>query len=160
VVGSGNGFLHHIVATGSDLRCAPSCEARDALLNGRAAPIPRPCPNQTVPSLTRDSVLAMRNPMFSFLVWNGQDSTQTCLADAGATNLADLPPARDTAWTFTTSGQFSPLFVNIAGSNSNVSPQSMKFIDSLGQLAVIDGASQGLILINLQTIAEAHAPYF
>ena len=36
----------------------------------------------------------------------------------------------------------------------------MKFIDSLGQLAVIDGASQGLILINLDTIAEAHAPYF
>ena len=36
----------------------------------------------------------------------------------------------------------------------------MRFIDALGQLAVIDGASQGLILIDLNTIQEAHTPYF
>jgi hypothetical protein len=164
-VGSSNGFLHHIVATGSDARCAPSCEARDALLNGRAPPVPRPlvpgadagaaaaatCSAGYVPSITRDSVLAMRNPLFSFLVWNGQNPTAAC---------ADSPPTRDMAWTFSTRGSFSPLLINIAGSTTNVSPQTMRFIDSLGQLAVIDGASQGLVLINLDTIAEAHAPYF
>ena len=36
----------------------------------------------------------------------------------------------------------------------------MKFIDSLGQLAVVDGAQQGLVLIDLNTIGFAHNPYF
>jgi hypothetical protein len=135
-------------------------------LNGRAPPVPRPfvpgetgdagvvastCTGGTIPSITRDNVLAMRNPMFSFFVWNGQNVNEGC---------ADAPPARDMAWTFSTRGSFSPLLVNIAGATTNVSPQTMRFIDSLGQLAVIDGASQGLVLINLDTIAEAHAPYF
>ena len=154
--------MHHIVSTGSDGRCAPSCDPHDVLLNGRAAPVTRPtvgdagaglatCSAPSVPAIDRDNVLAMRNPLFSFLIWNGQDTTKDC---------ADVPPARDMAWAFSTRGSFGPLLVNIAGTTTNVSPQTMRFIDTLGLLAVVDGASQGLVLINLDTIAEAHAPYF
>ena len=158
--GSVVGFLHHVVASGSDKRCAPSCDQRQDLLNGRGVPIPRPatqstataaCPAPFVPSIDRDSPLALRNPMFSFLVWNGQDATTSC---------ADKQPVRDMAWKFTTRGQLTPVQINLAATTTGLSPQSMKFIDSLGQLAIIDGESQGLILIDLGTIAEAHTPYF
>jgi hypothetical protein len=159
-VGSANGFLHHIIGTGSDGTCAPSCDERDALLNGRAPPVPRPpatksgqidCQPGFVPSIDRDNPLAMRNPQFSFFIWNGQSSTQGC---------SDLPPSRDMQWTFSTRGDFVPLSLNLAATTTGLSPQSMFFIDSLGQLAVIDGSSQGLILIDLDTITEAHTPYY
>jgi hypothetical protein len=104
-----------------------------------------------VPSIDRDSPLALRNPMFSYLVWDGQDPTNNC---------ADSPPIRDLSWTFTTGGQLVPVAVNLTSTTTALSPQSMKFIDTFGQLAVIDGESQGLILIDLGTIAEAHTPYF
>jgi hypothetical protein len=169
--GSRQGLLHHIVATGADARCETSCEPRDVLLNARTAPIPRPPPGTdamgkpvtgcdptqiTPPSITRDSVLALRNPMFSFFIWNGQVPAPTP-ADPNA--CADRPPARDTEWTFSTRGGFTPQLLNLA-SNSGISPQAMRFIDSLGQLAVIDGASQGLMLIDLNSLTLAHAPYF
>ena len=114
-VGSSNNFLHHIIATGSDGTCAPSCDERNALLNGRAAPVPRPfavkkgdvpCNPTFVPSITRDSPLALRNPMFSFLIWNGQDANNGC---------ADLRPSRDMQWTFSTRGQYQPLVAEPGG---------------------------------------------
>ena len=49
---------------------------------------------------------------------------------------------------------------SLKAAHSNVSPDAMYFIDSLGQLAIIDGASQGLVLIDLDTLSLAHAPYF
>jgi hypothetical protein len=36
----------------------------------------------------------------------------------------------------------------------------MRFIDSLGQLAVVDGAQQGIVLIDINTLQFAHNPYF
>ena len=87
----------------------------------------------------------MRNPAFSFIVWAAQDKS--------------VPP-RDVQWKFTTRGQFSPLVVNIASTTTAVAPQSMRFIDSLGQLALVDGSSQGLVLIDLNTVTLAHTPFF
>jgi hypothetical protein len=67
---------------------------------------------------------------------------------------------RDMIWKFGTRGQFTPLTITLATNNVSVMPQSMRFIESLGQLAVVDAASQGLVLIDLNTVAFAHAPYF
>jgi hypothetical protein len=159
-VGSTVSFLHHIVASGADNRCVPSCDQRQDLMNGRGVAVPRPatqstataaCPAPFTPSIDRDSSLALRNPMFAFLVWNGQDTTSAC---------ADKPPVRDMAWKFSTIGELQPVAINLAATTTGLSPQSMKFIDSLGQIAIVDGESQGLILIDLGTLAEAHAPYF
>jgi hypothetical protein len=36
----------------------------------------------------------------------------------------------------------------------------MKFIETLGQLAVVDASSQGLVLVDLSTVGIAHDPYF
>lgn len=168
-IGSGAGYLHHVVADATTLRCGQSCSARESLLNARSLPLPRP-QNQTflpalvpsakpprppyldpegnqvfVPStrIPRNSSLAFRNPIFSFVTWNG----------AGA-------PTRDLTWKFTTIGQLSSQAVNLAASSTRVSPQSMRYIDGFGQMAVVDAADQGLVLIDLNNVTLVPRTYY
>jgi hypothetical protein len=67
--------------------------------------------------------------------------------------------ARDLSWEFSTVNAFTNQLVNLAGGGVQLSPQSMLFIPSLGQLAVVDGAQEGLVLIDLGTIAVTGNPY-
>ncbi|WP_146650911.1 hypothetical protein [Labilithrix luteola] len=146
--GPGIGFLNHMTAA-SDSRCVSSCDSRESLLNGRLPAVPFdafPAPaggNPTV--ISRDSALAMRNPMFSANIINPTSGTL---------------PVRDTVFKFSTAGQFSPLFINIGSTTTSINPQSIRYIEPLGQLAVVDAASQGLVLIDLDNVTIAHAPYF
>ena len=145
-VGSTVGMLSH-VTTGAGGRCVPSCDPAVALRNARAPSLPY-SEGEFAPF--RDSPLAMRNPAFSFFVQNGRDP-QTSVNET---------PDRDTMYRFQTRGQFEPLVINLATTTASVNPQSMRFIESLGQIAVVDGASQGLVLIDLAGVGIARAPYF
>jgi hypothetical protein len=94
----------------------------------------------------------MQNPYMSFVTWSGCGELT-----GGDHTLTD----RDQNWQFAVRGGFSPLVVSITGSTTTaVSPQSMKFIESFGQLAIVDGELQGLVLIDLNTLAFAHNPYY
>lgn len=146
-IGSKVGYLNHTTRA-SDNRCVQSCESREALLSSRAPSLPGDA-KQADFAPFRDSPLAMRNPAFSFFVQNGYD-------DKGK----DKVPVRDMAFHFSTVGQFVPLSVSLSANTIAVTPQSMKFIESLGQIAVVDGASQGLVLIELAGVTIARAPYF
>ncbi len=100
----------------------------------------------------RDSSLAMRNPMFSYVMWSGCGP----LPGFNDHTLSE----RDQVWRFSVRGSFAPITISLAqGTTTDVSPQSMRFIPSLGQLAVVDSESQGLVLIDLYAVAFAHA-YF
>ncbi len=143
-LGSLLGNLSHMTR-GAGGRCVASCDPKEKLLNARAPSLPFG-PGAFAPE--RDSPLAMRNPSFSFFIQNG------------VRNGADLVPARDTLWRFVTRGQFQALVINLAAQTTAVNPQSMRFIESLGQIAVVDGASQGLVLIDLAGVTVARAPYF
>ena len=147
-VGTNVGYLHHITVEPTTKRCVQSCDPAKSLLNARASDNPRPTGATRAPD--RDSALSMRNPSFSFVMWSGVAPT----APDHTTSTRDL------IWKFSTNGQFTPQVLNIATTSQAVSPQSMLFIDSLGQLAVVDGSDQGLVLIDLNTIAEAHTPFF
>jgi hypothetical protein len=152
--GSAVGLLSHITRGDGD-RCVTSCDPREALLNARAPSLPFGQVNgQSPPDFAplRDSPLAMRNPAFSFFVQNGQT------VQGGGS--VDKLPSRDTSYHFATRGQYQPLFINLAATTTAVNPQSMRFIETLGQIAVVDSASQGLVLIDLATVAIARAPYF
>jgi hypothetical protein len=162
--GSVSGLLHHVVARigeqsdPSTGRCVSSCDPADALKNARAFDVPwstpaAGCAPAALPAtLDRNSPLAFRNPMYSFVIWSGC----TPLVANDHTEVT-----RDTQWRFSLRGGFSPLTVSITqGTTSAVSPQSMRFINSLGQLAVVDGSQQGLVLIDLNSLAFAHNPYF
>ena len=50
--------------------------------------------------------------------------------------------------------------MSVAGGTTSVSPQSSFYVAPLGQLAVVDGSSQGLVLIDLRAVTVARAPYF
>jgi hypothetical protein len=171
---NGIGFLHRIVADPSTKACVISCDSRKALLNARAFDVPWsaslrtmgdggvPLQNMCVPppltpgALDRNSPLAMRNPFFSFVMWSG------CPADgANGDQAAHTTSTRDLTWKFSLRGGFSPLSISLTGNTgAAVIPESMRFIASLGQLAVVDGAQQGLVLIDLNNVNFAHAPYF
>lgn len=138
-VGSVQGYLHHVTADDRGA-CVSSCDQRDALLNARTIAVPRPSSTGPFLAPTRDSALAMRNPAFSYVIYNGFDK-------------GDVPPVRDMVWKFQTAGQFSVLSVNIALSSTAVSLQSMRYIGPLGVLAVVDGSLQGLSLIDLNNMA-------
>lgn len=156
-VGANNiGMLHHVRADASGA-CVLSCDPNDALLASRAFDVPRAPANdctKLVAAPDRNSPLAMRNPFFSFVVWSGCAPAFPGFGDHTLTT-------RDMIWKSSLSGGFVPVTVPLTGNTTSaVSPQSMRFIDSLGQLAVVDGSSQGLVLIDLNTVAFAHAPYF
>jgi hypothetical protein len=165
-VGSGVGLLHRVVKA-ADGSCVPSCDPRMALMNARAFDVPwatahpvqlpdgtsiAACtPPSPLPTFTRDSPLAMRNPMFSFVVWGGCVPTP-------AGSPEHTVATRDLTWRFSMRGSFAPQTVSLVspGSGGGVNPQSMRFIDSLGQLAVVDSEAQGLVLIDLNLVAVAH----
>ena len=143
------GVMTHIKRDAAG-RCTESCDANDVLLNGRVTSLPYSVDTSFAPY--RDSPLALRNPEFSFFIQQGKVPNTNVITDA--------TPDRDEIFRFQTRGSFAPLVVNIAATTTQVIPQSMRFIDSLGQLAIVDGASQGLVLIDLASVTLAHAPYF
>jgi hypothetical protein len=144
--GTASGYLRNVVRSETG-RCAASCDGGKALLNARAMPVPRPASDAgalvgLAPS--RNSALAMRNPMFSFVIFNGVGTA----------------PTRDLTFKFGTRGEFVFQSIATGAGSTAVSPQSMRFIESLGQLAVVDGSAQGLILIDLANVTFARPPFF
>ncbi len=142
VTGGAVGYLHHVVADATTKACVHSCDTDDALLNGRVLEIPRSDSPNDVIIPERNSILAFRNPMFSFLMWSGQN----------AKTRGQVITPRGESFRFTTRGQFVPIVVSLVTDATSVSPQSMRFIPSLGQLAIVDGASQGLVLVDLDGV--------
>jgi hypothetical protein len=158
---NGIGLLHHVQPdpTGA---CTLSCNPYLALENSRLLDLSVPaavnsmpaCPAPTaLPVIGRNDPRALRNPMFSFIM------IPPC--EAATTPGQNVLTARDLQWRFSTLGGFSPISISLTGgSAAAVAPQSMRFVEPFGQLAVIDGAQQGLTLFDLNLLAPAHSPYF
>jgi hypothetical protein len=173
VLGSENlGFLHHVFADpSSGNRCVLSCDPRSALMNGRAFEVPwtesQSCTVADAfaipssgsdagvapsPTFDRNSPLAFRNPMFSFVMWAGCGP----FVNPGDHTLN----GRDMSWHFTVGQPFTPLTIGLASAGTPVSPRSLRYIDSLGQIALVDGASQGLVVYDLTSLSMARGPFY
>jgi hypothetical protein len=113
----------------------------------------------------------MRNPMFAYFVTHpvgpapnlapsDPNYPSTCTT-AGQKNCAVQRVSRDLSWEFTTINAFTNQVINLAAIGSGgVSPQSMLFIPSLGQLALVDGAQDGLVMIDLTSVTTFGTPYY
>jgi hypothetical protein len=156
------GMLSHIRADPQTKRCVVWDDPRLALLNSRAFEVPwstaaESCaPRLNSLPIERDSPLAMRNPMFSFVMWSGCNPT---VADGGAplTGYLDhTSTLRDQVWRFSARGGYAPISLSLAmGATTFASPQAMRFLAPIGQIAVVDGAQQGLMLLDLNTLGLA-----
>jgi hypothetical protein len=150
-IGSVSGYMHHLRADSVTRACRPSCDIGDRLLNGRSLEVPRPAGPDAAkyPIPDRSSPLAMRTPQFAVVMWGG--------APAKAPEYTTTK--RDYVWRFSTRGQFSPLVINLADQGGASNPQSIRFVESLGQVAVVDGAQQGLTLISLESVTKARPSF-
>jgi LVIVD repeat len=176
---NGIGLLHHVVTDPQSGRCVLSCDPRSALLNARAFDVPFAPQDQSLggctphASIDRKSPLAMRNPMFSFVIWSGCNPSSTATdaavaldagntTDGGGVDNSHTATQRDESWRFSMRGGFTPLTISLSGASGlPVTPQSMRLLaPNFHQLAIVDGSSQGLVLIDLHTLLFAHSPYF
>jgi hypothetical protein len=162
--GSVSSLLHHVTTDAAN-RCVLSCNPQEVLLNSRSLGFFSE--NGFAPD--RNSPLAMRNSMFAYYIehplgplWtlspNNPNYTTSCPVLSQLCGVQRVP--RDLSWEFTTENQFTNQLVNLAAGGGALSPQSMLFIPSLGQVAIVDGAQAGLILINLNTIQVQGTPFF
>jgi hypothetical protein len=62
------------------------------------------------------------------------------------------PSERDMTFNWQTTGGFSPLTASLAAQTAAVMPQSMTFVPQIGQIAVVDGAAEGLVLVSLDSV--------
>jgi hypothetical protein len=172
--GSVSSLLHHVTTDASN-RCVLSCNPQEALLNSRSLGLYSENGSFVPPD--RNSPLAMRNPMFAYYVThalgpnpalapNDPNYPATCSILSPTVPDGGPPPCivqrvpRDLSWEFSTSTGFTNQLVNLASGGTQLIPQSMLFIPSLGQLAVVDGAQEGLVLIDLGTVAVTGSPFF
>ena len=144
-IGSQTGYLHHLRPDPSTGACVQSCATRDALMNSRAL-------EAIGAGLQRDSALALRNPILS-LALAGKAPTMADLAKRYT--YAD----RDLVWKLSTRGKYSVHFYNLAANSTAVSPQSMRYVDPLGQMAIVDGSLLGLVLYDLNALTVAKTYY-
>jgi hypothetical protein len=127
---NGGGFLHHVIADPATGACRNSCDARLSRLNGRVVHTPRDG------RVTDGELGAFINPMFRFAVTGGV-------------------PEQEMHFRFTTQGAFTPLRLDLVdiSDTAELQPQAIQLVPATGELAVTDGALQGLFLLSSSDVA-------
>jgi hypothetical protein len=165
-------LLHHVITDPTTNRCVLSCDPQQALLNSRSLGFYAPNGVAALNGgngIDRNSPLAMRNPMFSYYILHPLGPWPTLAPNDARYSLTCSPylpgvcdvarVQRDLSFEFTTENAFVNQTVNLASTGTQVNPQSMLFIPSLGQVAVVDGAQEGLVLIDLNAVAVSGTAY-
>lgn len=164
-VGSSSGYLHHIRPVPDTKRCVVACDERLALMNARAIDLVsdkmsggtqgNACNNggTCATGLTcasggcmdRNTPFAIRNPLLAAQLVGF------------ATSNVYTANQRDLTYKFQTRGRFVAQQVVLTSTNMAVSPQSMRYIEPLGQMGIVDGSTLGLglVLIDLNTLVVA-----
>jgi hypothetical protein len=136
-IGTGAGYLHHIKPDPDTNACVLGCDERTSLMNARATDL---VSAMQLP-LDRNSAFVIRNPLITLQVIG------TKPANGLFTNNQ-----RDLTLKISTRGHFQSQFVNLSPSGAAVSPQSMRYVEPLGQMGIVDGSSLGLVLIDLNSL--------
>jgi len=175
---SSSGFKHDIVASGPSSQCVRSCDPLRKWGKGRvfeissiegddpdrkhcrAAAPTEPlelrvgcaledevaCVYDQVPTAEHPTSAVMPTDAAWACVFNG-------LNDRFALYRGRDPSLRDAVFTWHTTGGFAPLVMSLSSLSSVVAPQSIQFLQQPEQMAVVDGASQGLSLFSLDTFS-------
>jgi hypothetical protein len=168
IVGGASGFLHHTVPDPETGACRTSCEPYKERMRGRALRTERKTVNATDPDtgdavkrvLTVDdgSPTAFINQAIRFAVIDGKD-TQPGFKRAIDKKADPNRPQRDTQFRVTTTGAFAPLTISLLADTRDLAPVAITFVPPTGELAVTDGALQGLITVSLSSVSAARQFY-
>jgi hypothetical protein len=165
VGGGGVGFRHNLTADpGNALRCVHDCNPRRELLRSRAFEISTtacqvpgeddPPPNCEIGYATPADVACVISNMSKLAPGlPGSECIFENLTHRFAVYRGAEPSVRDTSFVWQIAGGFFPLTANLAAQTAAVSPQSLMFVPQIGQLAVVDGAAEGLVLVSLDSVA-------
>lgn len=147
-------YLHHVVADPTTKACVQSCDPSQVLLSSRVAETNVPSDVTIKVPPNRNSPFAMRNAAFSYWLPTPPPSG----TGAGSEFTVSL---RDFAWQYQTRGQYQPAAISLTGTTTAVVPRSSMFLPPLGAIAVIDGAAEGLFIVDLNTLLIADgSPFF
>lgn len=158
-IGSQSVFRHHMT-TAQDGRCVRDCNPRRALLQGRAFQIATQAQADQC-----GSAGAPADCPIAGCVVDGEpvQSDNACVFSSLNARFAvyrgDAPSERDMYFSWTTTGGFSPLVADLTSQTTSTHPLAMKFVPQIGQLAVADGAAEGLALVSLDSVAVSHLYY-
>lgn len=165
VLTGNSGIQHNIIADPlAENQCVRDCNPRNQFLNGRAfeiassgncTPTPEvPCgvgkaTSSDAPACVQSgqgqvdptSACVFQSLTHRFAVYRGADPNQSS--------------KRDMTFSWSVTGGFTPLTASLASQTRAVSPQSIVFVPQIGQLAVADGAAEGLVLISLDSVAPS-----
>lgn len=148
-VGSAVGVLHDVTVDPATKACVWGCDARNVLKRSRTVgAITDPGPDgRNVPADTaigvrdvRDSLFYVRNPFLAALpLWP---------------STAQKPvPEKDLNIRLQVRGGFTSQRIPlVSGTVTQVSPLNMAFIEPLQQVVVVDGATQGLMIVDLRSL--------
>ncbi len=154
--GDRSGFRHD-VTTDANLRCVRDCNPRRGKLRSRALEI-----SSSTCTASDCAIGAATDEDVACVVSGGNAVSPTgagseCIFQNLQYRFAiyrgNAPSERDLAFTFQTAGGFTPVLANLASQTAAVSPQSMAFVPQIGQIAVVDGAAAGLVLVSLDSIS-------
>ncbi|HEX2873737.1 MAG TPA: hypothetical protein VHP33_20920 [Polyangiaceae bacterium] len=174
LVHSAFGFRHDVVAKGDKNQCVRSCDPLRKWSRGRVFEISSVneqdhCRAADDPGEPLDLRVGCATDLDVACVYDQapdaatrpgvapSDAAAACvfngLNDRFALYRGRLPSERDSVFTWRTTGGFTPLVMSLtsATSSSVVAPQSIQFLQQPEQMAVVDGASQGLSLFSLDT---------
>ena len=96
--------------------------------------------------------------MLRFAVIDGKN-TQPSFKRAIVKKADPNRPLRDTQFRVTTTGAFSPMTISLLADTRDLAPVGITFVPPTGELAVTDGALQGLITVNLSSVSSSRQFY-
>jgi hypothetical protein len=162
LTGSGSGFRHAVVPEPASLRCIPDCNPRRANLSSRAFEVSSTACVEPKDGASKCAIGAATAEDVACVVDSnaplapgkpGEACVYHSLTHRFAVYRGNEPSKRDMAFSWFVTGGFTPLVANLAAQSRAVSPQTMVFVPQIGQLAVADGASQGLVLVSLDSVS-------
>ncbi len=166
------GFRHDVVANGAESRCVRSCDPLRKWSKGRVFEISSRneeghCRAATEPGDPLDLRVGCATPEDLACVYDQGtaekplggvplgDPAAACvfngLNDRFALYRGRLKSERDSVFSWQTTGGFAPLVMSLSSLSNVIAPQSIQFLQQPEQMAVVDGASQGLTLFSLDT---------
>jgi hypothetical protein len=165
-------FRHDVVESGVERACVRSCNPLKKWEKGRVfeissdndkcraetAPgdVSAPDPLQLRVGCAGDEVACVYDQTAQEGVRPGGRASECIfngLNDRFALYRGRTPSVRDETFAWQTTGGFAPAIMSLASVSSQVSPQSIQFLQQAEQLAVVDGSSQGLSLFSLDTFS-------